>query len=63
MADCCIATGHNVPKYGIFYSVADSMRFMLANMKIPATAQIAMSTTQMAQRGILIQRRPGTDTR
>ena len=45
------------------YFVADSMRFMLANMNTPAMTQMMVSTTQIAQRGILIQRRPGTDTR
>lgn len=47
----------------INYSVALSILFMLANMKTPARMQIAMRTTQIDQRGILIQRRPGTDTR
>lgn len=47
----------------LYYSVADSIRFMLANMNTPETRQIAMSTVQIAQRGILIQRSPGTDTR
>lgn len=46
-----------------YYSVADSMRFILANIKTPAMRQITMSTTQIDQSGILIQRRPGTDTR
>ena len=45
------------------YSVADSIFFMLPNMKMPDTTQIAMSTAQMAQSGMRIQSRPGTDTR
>ena len=55
-------TDHNIMVFAN-YSVADSIRFMFANMKIPAIAQIAMSTTHTLQSGILIQRRPGTETR
>ena len=46
-----------------YYSVADSMRFMLANMNTPAMTQMMMSTTHTVQSGTLIQRRPGMDTR
>ena len=59
-------TGRLMPQLCMYfqdYSVADSMRFMLANMNTPATMQMARRTTQIVQRGILIQRRPGTDTR
>lgn len=56
-------TGQNIRLYAESYFVADSMRFMFANMNIPAMRQITMSTTQSDQSGSLIQRSPGTDTR
>lgn len=62
MAGHEIVAGHLAYIFN-FYSVADSMRFIFAKMKTPARIQIAMRTTQIDQRGILIQRRPGTDTR
>ena len=45
------------------YSVADSIFFMLPNMKKPETTHIAISTAHIAQSGMRIQSRPGTDTR
>lgn len=45
------------------YSVADSIRFILANIKTPAMRQIAMSTTHTDQSGTLIHSRPGMETR
>ena len=60
MAERMIARRLCVMRY---YFVAASIFFMLANMKIPDTTQMAMSTVQRDQSGILIQRSPGTDTR
>lgn len=62
MAGHDFVTGHYAYIFNS-YSVADSMRFIFAKMKTPARIQMAMRTTQIDQRGILIQRRPGTDTR
>ena len=43
--------------FGVIYNA-------VANMKgVVSIRQIEMRTTQIAQRGILIQRSPGTDTR
>lgn len=71
---CCGCSGHkkalrsmiqglSIWCCSMLYSVADSMRFMFANMNTPAMRQIVMSTTQIDQSGIRIQRSPGTDTR